>query len=128
MLGQLVGLLSLRSGFAYPEHQPVVLRPLVAGLAVEFAGLAALKGIELRVAPASGVVSSHPMLLSGILRNLIRNAIDYTPSGGHVLVAIRRRGAQMHIEVRDNGPGRILGPGQFFPLRAAAQHRGEQIV
>jgi two-component system, OmpR family, phosphate regulon sensor histidine kinase PhoR len=45
------------------------------------------------------------MLLSAILRNLLRNAIDYTPSGGRVLVASRRRGTRMHIEVRDSGPG-----------------------
>ena len=109
MLGQLVGLLSRQSGFAAPGDEPVVLRPLFARLAVEFTGPAALKGIELRIAPASGVVSSHPMLLSAILRNLIRNAIDYTPSGGRVIVASRRRGARTHIEVRDSGPGIASG-------------------
>ena len=48
---------------------------------------------------------SHPTLLSAILRNLLRNALDYTPAGGRVLIACRRRGSQVHIEVRDNGIG-----------------------
>lgn len=45
------------------------------------------------------------MLLCGIVRNLIRNAIDYTPSRGRVLVAARYRDSAVHIEVRDSGVG-----------------------
>ena len=105
MLGQLVGILSLNDGFGCPHHEPVALRPMLSELAAEFAAPAARKAIELRVRPTTGVVASHPVLLSGILRNLIRNAIDYTPCGGRVLVACRRRGVEMHIEVRDSGPG-----------------------
>lgn len=48
---------------------------------------------------------SHPILLSGILRNLLRNAIDYTPFGGRVTVGCRRRGSELRIDVRDTGVG-----------------------
>jgi len=51
------------------------------------------------------VASSHPVLLTGVLRNLIRNAIDYTPAGGGVFVTSRRCGAELRIEVRDTGVG-----------------------
>jgi histidine kinase/DNA gyrase B/HSP90-like ATPase len=64
-----------------------------------------LKGIKLRVVPAGIAVFSHPVLLSGILGNLIRNAIDYTPHGGRVCVACRRRGSQVHLQIRDSGVG-----------------------
>jgi signal transduction histidine kinase len=40
-----------------------------------------------------------------MLRNLVRNAIDYTPPGGSVFVASRRFGSQLRIEVRDTGVG-----------------------
>jgi signal transduction histidine kinase len=40
-----------------------------------------------------------------MLRNLIRNAIDYTPPGGAVFVTSRRCGSELRISVRDTGVG-----------------------
>lgn len=48
---------------------------------------------------------SDPALLERILANLISNALRYTQPGGSVLVAARKRGTAVRIEVRDNGPG-----------------------
>jgi signal transduction histidine kinase len=64
-----------------------------------------LKGVELRVISANSAVFSHPVLLKGLVRNLIGNAIDYTPHGGRVFVACRRRGSQVHLQIRDSGVG-----------------------
>lgn len=105
MLSQLVGALQLGKRSSNHLHVPVWLHPLLEDLAQEFAEPARLKGIELRVIPASVAVFSHPVLLSGILGNLIRNAIDYTPHGGRVCVACRRRGSQVHLQIRDSGVG-----------------------
>jgi signal transduction histidine kinase len=40
-----------------------------------------------------------------MLRNLIRNAIDYTLPGGDVFVTSRRCGSELRIAVRDTGIG-----------------------
>jgi two-component system phosphate regulon sensor histidine kinase PhoR len=105
MLGQLVEALQLHEQSADHLHVPIRLRPTLENLAAEFAAAACQKGITLRVTSARGAALSHPVLLGAMLRNLIRNAIDYTPSGGCVFVASRRFGSQMHIEVRDTGAG-----------------------
>src|SRR5713226_8485349 len=97
-LDQLVEALRLREFATSDHHEPVPLGPLLKQLAAEFAEPARLKGIRLRVIPAALAVSSHPVLLNGILWNLARNAIDYTPRGGRVLVLCRRRGSQVRIE------------------------------
>jgi two-component system phosphate regulon sensor histidine kinase PhoR len=104
MLGQLVEALQLRQRSG-DDHLPVPLRPILENLAAEFAEAARLKGITFLVAATRCVAFSHPVLLIGILRNLIRNAIDYTPAGGGVFVTSRRCGAQLRIEVRDTGAG-----------------------
>ncbi|MBI2286420.1 MAG: response regulator, partial [Nitrosomonadales bacterium] len=55
--------------------------------------------------PCTGYVTSDPLLLERILANLVSNAIRYTYQNGSVMVACRRRGDSLRIEVRDNGVG-----------------------
>jgi two-component system phosphate regulon sensor histidine kinase PhoR len=105
MLGQLVEALQLRERSGDDLHLPVPLRPILEDLAAEFAEAARLKGITFLVAATRWAVFGHPVLLTGMLRNLIRNAIDYTPAGGGVFVSSRRCGAELRIEVRDTGVG-----------------------
>jgi signal transduction histidine kinase len=105
MLGQLVEALQLRERSGDDLHTPVPLRPILGDLAAEFAEAARLKGITFLVTATRGAAFSHPVLLTGMLRNLIRNAIDYTPPGGGVFVTTRRCGPELRIEVRDTGVG-----------------------
>jgi two-component system, OmpR family, phosphate regulon sensor histidine kinase PhoR len=105
MLGQLVEALQLRERSGDHLHVPVRLRPILEGLAAEFSRSARLKGVTLHLASTRGAAVSHPVLLTAMLRNLIRNAIDYTPPGGRVFVASRRYGSELRIAVRDTGVG-----------------------
>ena len=105
MLGQLVEALHLRERSGEDLHLPVPLRGVLDDLAVEFAEAARLKGITFLVTATRWVARSHPVLLTGMLRNLIRNAIAYTPAGGGVFVTSRRCGSELRIEVRDTGVG-----------------------
>jgi signal transduction histidine kinase len=105
MLGQLVEVLELRELSGDDLHVPVPLRSVLDHLAAEFAEAARLKGITFLVTVPPWAALSHPVLLTGMLRNLIRNAIDYTPAGGGVFVDSRRCGSELRIDVRDTGIG-----------------------
>ena len=105
MLGQLVEAVQLRERSGDDLHVPVPLRPVLEDLAAEFAEMARRKGITLVVSAVRGTALSHPVLLTGMLRNLIRNAIDYTPAEGGVWVTCRRCGPELRISVRDTGVG-----------------------
>ncbi len=71
---------------------------------LEFAPLAATKGLDLTFVPCSLVVRSDRRLLRRLLQNLVSNAIKYTPEG-RVLVGCRRRGDVVRIDVYDTGVG-----------------------
>lgn len=105
MLGQLVEALQLHQLAWDGQAERVPMRDLLEDLMSEFAEAALSKDISLRITPSRAVVFSHSVLLSGMLRNLVRNAIDYTPSGGRVTMGCRRRGADLCIAVRDTGIG-----------------------
>jgi len=85
-----------------PRH--FSLQRLFDELGDRFAPLAAEKGLLFRVRPAAAFVLSDPLLLERIVANLVSNAIRHTDDGG-VLLACRRRGAVLRIEVWDSGRG-----------------------
>ncbi len=55
--------------------------------------------------PQRFLVDGDSVRLAQILSNLLTNAARYTPPGGDIQVAARRRGEQVQIEVSDNGVG-----------------------
>jgi signal transduction histidine kinase len=80
------------------------LQGVMDGLYENWAPRARLKGLRLRARPSAAVVRSDERLLGTILGNFVGNAIKYTQKGG-VLVAARRRGDAIRIEVWDTGRG-----------------------
>ena len=67
---------------------------------------AAVKEIELNMSIAPGVlVSGDEQQLSLMLRNLLDNAIRYTPEEGHVALDIRPEGDEAVVRVIDTGIG-----------------------
>jgi signal transduction histidine kinase len=68
--------------------------------------LAGARGVAVEVeAPGSGTALVDPAQLRQALDNLVRNAVEATPEGGRVFLAVRREGGGHVIEVRDTGRG-----------------------
>lgn len=63
------------------------------------------KGVALELALEAGPVVGDASRLSQIARNLLSNALKFTPSDGHVRVSTGRAPGQAYLEVRDDGPG-----------------------
>jgi signal transduction histidine kinase len=64
----------------------------------EAADLAGKRGRQLRLRGLSGTVRSHPALLAATAKSLVVNAIEFG-TGEDILLACRRRGNQMRLEV-----------------------------
>lgn len=71
-----------------------------------FGAAADMSDITLLARPKSLVATVNPKLLDTVLRNLVSNAIRYTPAGGEVEVGVRSNGSgRTVLYVRDSGIG-----------------------
>jgi two-component system, sensor histidine kinase len=104
MLNSMLDISKLDAGVVQPKITPVPLGALLQRLDVEYQPIARLTGNELRVRATRTVGVSDAAMLQRILGNLISNALRYTLNG-RVLVAARRRGDSIRIDVYDTGPG-----------------------
>jgi signal transduction histidine kinase len=88
-----------------PEDRPPTGRVDLGGLAEEVCArhgaLALEKDIALELNAEPVTVPGDSDMLRILLRNLVDNAIRYTPVGGQVTVAVTREG----LSVTDSGPG-----------------------
>lgn len=85
---------------------PVDLEQLVASVVAEFEPLAEAKAVELRLgrlAPAR--VLAREQALHTLARNLVDNALRYTPAGGLVVAEAWSDENGAILQVSDNGPG-----------------------
>ncbi|HYG87514.1 MAG TPA: response regulator [Azospirillum sp.] len=105
LLHALLDVSTLDAGIVPVNRSTFPALDVASAVAREFEQEARSRSIDLRVAGAADVVDSDTTLLSRILRNLLSNALRYTPNGGRVLVACRRRGPALAIEVWDTGIG-----------------------
>lgn len=101
----LLDLSKLEGRKVLPTLEPTDVGQLVREVASQFEADAREAGLTL--APRVGgplYAMAEPVLLRRALFNLVQNALRYTTKGG-VLVAARRRGDRVRIEVWDTGAG-----------------------
>ena len=81
--------------------------PIVAKITQDFKPLSDRRQISLVFQPQPNMpnVYADTERLSLVVFDLIANAIDYTPSGGHVLVSVATGGPGIEVSVQDTGIG-----------------------
>ncbi|WP_077507819.1 hybrid sensor histidine kinase/response regulator NahK/ErcS' [Pseudomonas sp. A25(2017)] len=104
LLGTLVDISKLDAGVIKADVAPFALSELLDNLAAEYAQIARSEGLALHFVGCSVLVRSDMQLLARILRNLLSNAIRYTPSG-RVVLGCRRHRQRVSIQVLDSGIG-----------------------
>lgn len=113
------------------DKEPTDLAREIESTLTMFAYAVRKKGIGLGrdYDPALPPVEAYAGELNQVWTNLIDNALDAAPEGGHVTVATRRVNSWAEVEVRDDGPGippeveaRIWEP--FFTTKPVGEGSG----
>jgi two-component system, chemotaxis family, CheB/CheR fusion protein len=104
MLNTLLDINQIEAGTVRARISTFPVNDLLERLRDEFTYHADAKRLQLRHVPCNVSISSDPRLLEQMLRNLISNALKYTPNG-KVLIGCRRRKGYVSLEVWDSGVG-----------------------
>lgn len=107
-LAEDLGDLTLIQEHALALHlKPVDVAAVVAASCLAFAPAYAAAGVSLIPRPDTGpiVIDADPVRLAQVLGNLLDNALHHTPPGGEVVVSVGRAGADVIVEVTDDGTG-----------------------
>lgn len=104
LLGGLLDLSRLSTGYLTPERRLFALDAECARICAEFRSLAEAKGLSLRADLPPTPLCGDQMMVGRIARNLIDNAIKYTDRG-EVSISLSRIGDQAVLAVADTGKG-----------------------
>jgi signal transduction histidine kinase/CheY-like chemotaxis protein len=104
LLDTLLDVARLDSGGIEPQYAEFPVSAVLDRIVPEFESVARAAGLKLDFVPSTAWVRSDLHLLETVLRNLISNAIRYTPRG-RLLVGCRRRRDGLLIAIHDTGIG-----------------------
>lgn len=130
LVEELLDLAALESGNLPLQLAAVDAPSALRAVFEELRPLASLGEVDVRLGPLESVTArADPARLAQVLRNLLDNALKYTPPGGQVRLACRRRGGVAVLEVTDTGIGipeeelpRIFD--EFYRVRHAPTSEG----
>ena len=107
LVKDLLRLARLDAGQELSEPAPVRADALLDAVEAELASSIGHKSIaiERRIAPEAETIRADPARLHDVLRNLLENAVNYSPEGGAITVSAARHGTQVVLQIEDEGPG-----------------------
>lgn len=111
-VNRMMELTALETRRVLDNTQPVALLPLLDELAHASDGVAAQRDCRITVAATEDMadvadvsVEADPFLLRRAVSNLLDNALDFSPEGGHIELDLQVQGRWAKVTVRDQGPG-----------------------
>jgi len=106
LVEQLLTLARLDPEDAVKQHQIVNLEKIVETVSSELAVVALNKQLHFElIRKGNCIIKGQDTALSILVRNLIDNAIRYTPDGEKIIISVYAHNSQVIFSVCDSGPG-----------------------
>jgi signal transduction histidine kinase/putative methionine-R-sulfoxide reductase with GAF domain len=93
------------AGLMLIEKEPTLIPRVVEGLVKEMTRRTARHRFVISFGPDFPIVDADPRRLEQVMRNLLDNAVKYSPDGGLVVVRGQVAGDEVIVSVADNGMG-----------------------
>jgi two-component system sensor histidine kinase CreC len=108
LVDRMMELAALESRRTLDRAQPVSMRALLEDRVASAQAAGAPRRIAVSIADtaaADASVDGDALLLQRAVGNLLDNALDFSPEGGHIEVSLAVTGRRAEVSVRDHGPG-----------------------
>jgi signal transduction histidine kinase len=105
LIDSLLDLSQLQSGQISIRRQLIDLGTIAQRIAAEMQPIALAHTLHVQVPSYEVLVQGDELRLDQVARNLISNAVKYSPAGSTVTLSIHSANGQAQLAVADNGPG-----------------------
>jgi two-component system phosphate regulon sensor histidine kinase PhoR len=107
LVADLLTLSELESRAETRPAEPVDIAAAVDAVLVPFEAEVARKRLRVvrRLPAGLPPVAAHRERVERAIRNLVDNAVKFSPEGGAIEISARARGGEVALDVRDDGPG-----------------------
>jgi two-component system phosphate regulon sensor histidine kinase PhoR len=105
LIGNLLDMSRIEAGTLGVEPEPTDLSPIIFGTAAEFQMMTHEHQIEAHLPPSLPRVLADPRRTREVLRNLVENAVKYSPHGGAITISVQPGADRLQIDVADQGIG-----------------------
>lgn len=107
LIDDILDLASIEAGRLELEYSEVAVPAMLDGIAAVTREWARKQGLEIELdCPRNvGTIQADEGRVKQVLFNLVSNAVKFTPSGGRITLAARRRDEDVEISVADTGIG-----------------------
>jgi two-component system, OmpR family, sensor histidine kinase MtrB len=126
MVGDLLETSRIEAGELELQPEDVDLCAAARAMIDLFATTTTAHHIALRTPDDAVLVRGDPLRIEQVISNLLSNAIKYSPAGGPVEIAVRRRNREAELSVSDRGLGIPADeiPKVFLPFRRGSSIPG----
>ena len=105
LLKMLLDISRVESGTIQVIEQPILVAEICSDLERQFGPIARDKTLQFRSTPCARIIETDPVLLRGMLCNLVANATHYTSRGEIFVECTAPADGSVHVAVHDTGIG-----------------------